>query len=132
MPQFEYDVAGRTVTHELLNGTESENPHVQAEIERAYQRFQLQFGMRIAHQDHFRGWLHAHQPAKGPQRLGNALVRLQESEDADERCGLVQAQTIAKFRAVGLRNPGAVRNAINGARKSRAAQFSFNATAMHD
>ena len=88
--------------------------------------------MRVAHQNHFGRRMNAHQPAEGPQRFGNPFVRLQETEDADQRRGLVQPQTFAKLRAVGVRNPGAMLDASHGARESRAAQLSLHAAAMHD
>ena len=58
--------------------------------------------MRLAHQNHLGVGRQAHQAAERAQRFGDALVRLQKSEDADQRRGLVQPQLVAVAVAVGL------------------------------
>ena len=45
-----------------------------------------------------------------PQGLGNALIRLQISECANQRRALVESQQIPCGLAVRLRNPGPVRD----------------------
>ena len=66
--------------------------------------------MRLAHQNHLDVRHQAHQAAERAQRFRDPLVRLEESEDADQRRRLVQPQLVAEAVAVGLRNPGAVRD----------------------
>src|SRR5271154_2947974 len=88
--------------------------------------------MRLAHQNHPGLWMMTDQTPEGPQRFGDALIRFQKPEDADERSGFVQSQAIAKTRTARVRYPGAMRNASHGARKSSVKQFGFHAAAMHD
>ena len=57
-----------------------------------------------------RARLDTQQTAKCAQRFGDAFIRFEESEDAHQRRGFIDAQPVAKRIAVRLRNPGAVRN----------------------
>ena len=105
---------------------------MQTKIQRPDQRLQLQLRMRIAHQNHFGRGLNAHQPAERSQGFSDPFVGLQETKDADQRRGLVQPQTLAEIQSVGVRNPGAMRDASHGSRESRVTQFRFHAAAVHD
>ena len=59
--------------------------------------------MRLAHQNHFDVRHQAQQAAKRAQGFGDAFVRLEKSEDADQRGGLIESQLVAEAVAVGLR-----------------------------
>ena len=50
------------------------------------------------------------QPLECAQRFGNALVRLEKTEHADERRIDIEAQLVADAQTVGLGNPGAMRD----------------------
>ena len=88
--------------------------------------------MRLANQDELGPGLQAQQAAEGAQGFGNALVRFEESEDADERGGLIHAEAFAAGPAIGGGNPGAVRNARDGPRESRGADLVEHALAVDD
>ena len=107
--QVEHDIARAQVAHEILDGCEAEHAHVGRETHAADHRLDREFGMRLAHQDHLDVRHQAQQAAEGAQRFGDALVRLQVAEDADQRSRLVQSEFVAEAVAVGLRNPRAVR-----------------------
>ena len=82
--QIQDDVAGRDISDEILDRREAQHAHMRRQVRASRIRaLKREFRMRLAHQDHLGVGLHAQQPAKGPQRFGDALVRLQESEDAD-------------------------------------------------
>ena len=46
--------------------------------------------MRLAHQNHARLRHHANQPRERTQRFRNPLIRLQKTENPDQRRSLVQ------------------------------------------
>src|SRR5258708_36323217 len=50
--QVEYDIAGREITHEIVDGSEAERSNRGREAERIDQRRELELGMRLAYQDH--------------------------------------------------------------------------------
>ena len=60
------------------------------------------------------------QSAQRPQRFGDSLVRLEIAEGADERRSFVEAQRVACCVAIGVRNPGAMRNGRDRALRSPA------------
>jgi hypothetical protein len=93
--QVQHNVARRYIAYEFFDGTKAQHAHVRAKFERSYQRIQLQFRMRLAHQNQFCLRLQAYQAAKRPQALGDAFVRFQETKDPDQRRGLVQSQALA-------------------------------------
>jgi hypothetical protein len=87
--QVQDNVTGRHVTDELFDGAEAQDPHMGRKAEGLDQRFEREFRMRLAHQNHLHSGLDAHQPAERAQRFGDALVRLEKSENADQRCDFV-------------------------------------------
>ncbi len=89
--------------------------------------------MRLADEDHLRRRDHLHQTLQRPQRFGDSLVRLQVSEDADERRGFIDAQSMAIFQTIlPLGQPCAVRDHGDGSRKTSLAHLAFDKTAMRD
>jgi hypothetical protein len=87
--------------------------------------------MRLAHQNHLDIGHQAHQAAERAQGFGDALVGLQESEDAHQRGGLIQAQLVPVTVAVRLGNPGAVRNHGHRPGESGGAHFLPHEAAVH-
>ena len=73
----------------------------------------------------------AQQAAERAQRFGDPLVGLEEAEDADQRRGLVQPQLVAEAVAVGLRNPGAVRDHGGGTGEAGGAHLVPHEAAVH-
>ena len=65
--------------------------------------FHRKIGVRLTYQDHAGVGRQPHQPAKGAQRFGDPLVRLEVSEDADQRGDFVQPQFVPPAVAVALR-----------------------------
>ncbi len=117
--QVQHDVAGRDVAGEILDGREAEHAYVRREIQRTDQGIDREVGMLLARKNHLGARLDPRQPAERAQGFGNALVRLEVPEDADQRSALVQAQAVAEGKAVHLRNPGAMRDERDGSREAR-------------
>ena len=82
--------------------------------------------------DHFGVRLNPEETAERPQRLGDTLVGLQESERADQGCVSVDAQLVTVREAVGFGNPGTVRNARQRAGEAGFAQLRADAIAVDD
>ncbi len=120
--QVEHDVAGGQVADELLDGREAQHAHAapkapwsgsSAPAETPGCGSPTRIILRVRHQPH--------QPAERAQRFGDALVRLQKAEDADQRRRFVQPQFVrgsrcgrpagsrrrAESRPSGPRNPAA-------------------------
>ncbi len=83
--------------------------------------------MRLANQNHASVRDRAHQPAEGPQRFSDALVRLEEPEHADQRSPLLQfhkrAQPCPIAHAIRRRGPSSMGNPSHGTFKSLCAKF---------
>ena len=108
--QVEHDIAGAQVADKVLDGREAQHAHVGRKPHGADHRFHRKLRVRLAHQNHLDVRHQAQQAAERAQGFGDALVGLEESEDAHQRRRLIQPQLVAEAVAVGLRNPGAVRN----------------------
>ena len=129
--QVEHDIAGAQVADEVLDGREAQHAHAGREAHGADHRFHRELRMRFAHQNHFDVRHQAQQAAERAQRFGDALVGLEEAEDAHQRGRLIQPQLVAEAVAVGLRNPGAVRNHGRGTGKAGGAHLLLHEAAVH-
>ncbi len=88
--------------------------------------------VRLAHQDQPGFGNHSNQPSKSPQRFGDALVRLQKSEDADQWRAFVEPQARPVRHAVRLHDPGAMRNLRHRTLEAVLAHHSRHRVAVYD
>src|SRR5713101_8470241 len=72
------------------------------------------------------------QAPEGAKRFGDTLVRLQETEGADEGRRFVQAEAVAILHPVSGRDPRSVRDAPHRSRKSGAAHLIDHKLAVYD
>jgi len=111
---------------------EAQHAHVPCQTHGTDHRLDGKFRMRLAHQDHLGVGRQAHQAAKGAQRFENPLVGFQESEDADERRDLVEAQLVPPGMAVGFGDPRAVRDHAHRTREPGRAHLALDEAAVYD
>ena len=88
--------------------------------------------MRLTHQNHLHVRLQLQQAAEGAERFGDALIRLQKSEDADQRRSRIDAEPLAVEEPVGIGQPGPVGDYRDRACKSGIAHGLFHAMAVNN
>src|SRR5207245_11788856 len=126
-------IASAEVADEILDGREAEDAHAGGEAHAANYGFHWKLGMRFADQNHFDVGDEALEAAKGAQRFGDALVRFEVTEDAEPRGGFVEAELVAEAVAIGLRDPGAVRDDGGGTGEAGGADLLLHEAAVdHD
>ena len=87
--QVQHNIARRQIADEILDGRKADHPRVGLDSHGADHRFHRQFPVRLAYKNHLRRGSDAHESVEHAQRFGDALVRFQEAEDADQRNSFV-------------------------------------------